>query len=354
MGGYLSTPISIKKYIKIKPRKLISGFLHINVINHSDNDDAGETGKFVDAYQYYRSKIADGTISGSSTADQKNADPWRAKPISDFADVSRSNKFLNFGDYDCLLFWVAGGMTLQEPLFTGSAKSTSFLSNGGYADTTSGKWYEGIDDYCQNFIKYDLISRINNGYGHAALNGDEDYNGTLAITKNEFTSDELGLSGHDSTATPSMGASSSYVQAEMDKSCSEIGGHFKKHIVSTGSYSNSGDGDINLSNGNANTFFPPVQSVEVYGTHRLNIVSQTGTTPSGSTELFSISTAGGYHHTDFWNLVIDIKMRGYDDGYSSGGTSQADKEWFKSRTNVFFQPFGETASFDVSDSEHTS
>ena len=97
-----------------------------------------------------------------------------------------------------------------------------------------------------------------------------------------------------------------------------------------------------------------MQSVEVYGTHRLNIASQTGTTPSGTTELFSISAGGGFHHTDFWNLVIDIKIRGYDDGYSSGGTSQADKEWFKSRTNVFFQPFGETASFDISDNEHTS
>tara|TARA_Y100000361_G_scaffold133455_1_gene131709 strand:+ start:3729 stop:4763 length:1035 start_codon:yes stop_codon:yes gene_type:complete len=344
MGGYLSTPISIKKYIKIKPRKLISGFLHINVINHSDNDDASETGKFVDAYEYYRGQLA----AGSLHANKHNADPWRAQAISNFADVSRSNKFLNFGDYDCLLFWVAGGMTLQEPLFTGSAKSTSFLSNGGYADTTSGKWYEGIDDYCQNFIKYDLISRINNGYGHAALNGDEDYNGTLAITKNEFRSDELGISGHDSTVTPPN------YTATGGTNPNSHGGNFQKHIVSTGSYSNSGDGDINLSNGNANTFFPPVQSVEVYGTHRLNIVSQTGTTPSGSTELFSISTAGGYHHTDFWNLVIDIKMRGYDDTSPSSDPSQADKEWFKSRTNVFFQPFGETASFDVSDSEHTS
>ena len=332
MGGYLSTPISVKKYIKIKPRKLISGFLHINVVNH-------------------RSKIADGTISGSSNADQYNADPWRAKPISDFADVSRSNKFLNFGDYDCLLFWVAGGMTLQNPLFTGSAKSTSFLSDGGYADTTRDSWYEGIDDYCQNFIKYDLISRINNGYGHAALNGDEDYNGTLAITKNEFRSDELGISGHDSTVAPPN------YTATGGTNPNSHGGNFQKHIVSCGSHStssNSGDGDINLSTGSANTFFPPVQSVEVYGTHRLNIASQTGTTPSGGTELFSVSAGGGFHHTDFWNLVIDIKMRGYDDGYSSGGTSQADKEWFKSRTNVFFQPFGETASFDISDNEHTS
>ena len=92
MGGYLSTPISVKKYIKIKPRKLISGFLHINVVNHRDNDDAGETGKFVDAYEYYRGKLAAGTLD----ADQHSADPWRAQAISNFADVSRSNKFLNF------------------------------------------------------------------------------------------------------------------------------------------------------------------------------------------------------------------------------------------------------------------
>ena len=173
-------------------------------------------------------------------------------------------------------------------------------------------------------------------------------NGTLAITKNEFRSDELGISGHDSTVTPPNYAATGGTNPNSH------GGNFQKHIVSTGSYSNSGDGDINLSTGSANTFFPPVQSVEVYGTHRLNIASQTGTTPSGTTELFSISAGGGFHHTDFWNLVIDIKMRGYDDGYSSGGTSQADKEWFKSRTNVFFQPFGETASFDISDNEHTS
>ena len=344
MGGYLSTPISIKKYIKIPPRRLISGFLHINVVNHSDNDDAAETGKFVDAYQYYRGKLAAGTID----SDQHSADPWRAQAISNFADVSRSNKYLNFGDYDCLLFWVAGGMTLQTPIYSSSAASSSFLSTNGYADTTSGAWYTGINDYCQNFVKYDLVSRINNGYGHAALNSSENYNGTLAITKNEFRSDELGISGHDSTVTPPNYAATGGTNPNSH------GGNFQKHIVSTGSYSNSGDGDINLSNGSANTFFPPVQSVEVYGIHRLNIVSQTGTTPAGATELFSHSAAGGYHHTDFWNLVIDIKMRGYDDTSPSSDPSQADKEWFKSRTNVFFQPFGETASFDVSDSEHTS
>ena len=67
----------------------------------------------------------------------------------------------SFLDYDCLLFWVAGGMTIQTPLYTGPPASTGYLSSNGFSDTTSGAWYaDAPDDYCQNFIKYDLISRI--------------------------------------------------------------------------------------------------------------------------------------------------------------------------------------------------
>tara|TARA_R110000787_G_scaffold49208_1_gene118207 strand:+ start:310 stop:1350 length:1041 start_codon:yes stop_codon:yes gene_type:complete len=346
MAGYLSTPLSIKKYIKIPPRRLISGFLHINVISHDDNDDKK------DAYQWYRDEIDSHTTAGTlaSVVDWHSADPWRAQAIGVFDDEGRANKFLSFGDYDCLLFWVAGGMTIQPPLFTGSPASTAYLNANSYPDNTAGVWYTGIDDYCQNFVKYDLISRMNNGYGHAALMGDEVYNGTVAITKNEFRSDEVGISGHDSTATP----------PDYDTTGGEApnthGGNFQKHIMSCGSHStsaNTGDGDIDLSTANKNTFFPPVQGVEVYGIHRLNIATQT----NGSTPLYSISptsTPAGYHLTDFWNLVIDIKLRGYDDSYTSGGSSNADKEWFKSRVNVFFQPFGETGNLLISESEHTS
>ena len=339
MGGYVATPISIKKYIKIPPRRLISGFLHINVINHSDNDDK------LDAYQWYRDELVN---EEEDVGDWWSAQPWYGLAASNFDDEGRANKFLSFGDYDCLLFWVAGGMSLQTPLFTGSALSSGALS--GYPDTTAGVWYTGIDDYCQNFIKYDLISRMNNGYGHAALMGDEVYNGTVAITKNEFRSDEIGISGFDSTSTP----------IDYDTAGGEVpnehGGNFQKHIMSCGSHStsaNTGDGDIDLSTANKNTFFPPVQDVEVYGTHRLNIATQT----NGATVLYSISptsTPAGYHLTDFWNLVIDIKIRGYDDSYTGGGSSDADKEFFKSRVNVFFQPFGETGNLDISDTEHTS
>ena len=342
MAGYTATPLSIKKYLKIPPRRLISGFLHINVINHSDNDDAGETGKFIDAYQYYRDKL----VAGSMDSDQHNADPWRAQASGVFDDAGRGSKYLNFGDYDCLLFWVAGGMTLQTPLM-GTLRNTSYLATHGFSDTSDNAWYTSIDDYCQNFVKYDLISRINNGYGHAALMGDEVYKGMVAITKNEFRADEAGISGHDCSVSAPDYTDTGGVSPNAH------GGNFQKHIMSCGSFSTSGDGDEDLSDGDKNTYFPPVQSVEVYGTHRLNRVQQTG---DASEVVYSINDAssGAFHHTDFWNLIIDIKMRGYDDGWTTGSPSQADKEWFKSRTNVFFQPFGETGNLKMSDTEHTS
>tara|TARA_R110000823_G_C15874311_1_gene494446 strand:+ start:281 stop:1288 length:1008 start_codon:yes stop_codon:yes gene_type:complete len=335
MGGYAATPLSIKKYIKIPPRRLISGFLHINVISHDDNDDK------LDAYQWYRDEI----VATTQETDWHSAQPWFGQAASVFDDEGRSNKFLSFGDYDCLLFWVAGGMTIQTPLYTGAPATTGYLSSNDFSDTTAGSWFaDAPNDYCQNFIKYDLISRINNGYGHAALMGDELYQGTVAVTKNEFRSDVEGVSGHDSTVTaPNYGTGFGP---------NAHGGNFQKHIMSCGSHSTSattGDGDIDLSDGDKNTFFPPIQGVEVYGTHRLNIVTQ----ESGGTTLHSHSAAGGYHLTDFWNLVIDIKLRGYDDGWTSG-SAEADKEWFKSRVNVFFQPFGETGNLLISESEHTS
>ena len=336
MGAYTASPILIRKYIKIPPRRLISGFLHINVISHDDNDDKK------DAYQYYRDKY----VAGTMDLDQYSALPWGGQAASNFATANRASKFLSFGDYDCLLFWVAGGMTIQTPLFDSSPASTAYLNANGYGDNTAGAWYpeDDIDDYCQNFVKYDLISRINNGYGHAALNSDEDYKGTIAVTKNEFRSDEDDISGHDSSiAAPAYSGLSHNTH----------GGNFQKHITSCGSHSTSattGDGDIDLSDGDENTFFPPVEDVKVYGIHRLNIATQDG---DGGI-LHSISAGGGYHLTTFWNLVIEISIRGYDDGWSDSGNTAADKEWFKSRVNVFFQPFGETGNLHISESEHTS
>jgi hypothetical protein len=339
MGGYVTTPLSIKKYIKVPPRKLISGFLHINVVSHEDNDG------YEDAYTWYRDELAD----GDQDTDWHSANPFLAQAASNFDESGRTGKKLSFGDYDCLLFWIAGGMTLQDPIM-GTHRDNFYLAANGFSEQSVNTWYTSIDDYCQNFIKYDLISRINCGYGHGALMGDETYSGTVPITKNEFRADQSGISGHDCTVTPPN------YTATGGTSPNAHGGNFQKHIMSCGSFSHqstaaSPNGE-DLNTANKNTFFPPVQSVEVYGQHHTNIVTQTNTDESET--LYSINHTGAYHSKEFWNLVIEVKMRGFDDGWTSGSPSQADKEWFKSRTNIFFQPFGETASFNISDTPHTS
>ena len=141
MGGYTATPISIKKYIKVPPRKLISGFLHINVVSHEDND------ALEDAYTWYRDELAD----GDEEADWHSTNPFLDQPASDFDASGRTGKKLSFGDYDCLLFWVAGGMTLQDPIL-GTHRDNNYLDANGFSDTTVNAWYTSVDDYCQNFI----------------------------------------------------------------------------------------------------------------------------------------------------------------------------------------------------------
>ena len=65
MGSeYISTPIEIVKYIKIKDRRLISGFLTINIVSHNDND------LYDDAQEYHH------TNWGSLSANIKNATPF--------------------------------------------------------------------------------------------------------------------------------------------------------------------------------------------------------------------------------------------------------------------------------------
>ena len=44
---YFSDPVIVKKYIKIPDRRLISGFVTVNVIHHDDNDAHD------DAMEYY-------------------------------------------------------------------------------------------------------------------------------------------------------------------------------------------------------------------------------------------------------------------------------------------------------------
>ena len=352
MAVYYSDPIVVKKYIKIPDRRLISGFLTVNVIHHDDND------ALPDAMEYYYTNW-----SGQSTS-LKLSTPFRNNEPT---DPGRTNYKHTFGDYDCFLFWVAGGMTLQAPTFsTTMNQSTAATQNyvhdatghttweddrgspNDQADFSGETWYDDLLHPCQNFVKYHLVGRINNGYGHT----DTDHMKINPIRTDTFEIDD----GADASFASDSAIATPTNAFDARK------GMWSRYIISNGSYSNDGDGIVDLSSPAANTYFPMVENIEIYGKHNFLVPyhtsSDTGSGSPGTIYSSSNTTVGNYvHETSFWSLVIKISIRGYNHEHSAGGSdglAQSTKEFFKSRTNVFFQPFGETSTFNIADSLHTS
>lgn len=347
-----TTPIEVVKYIKFPDRRLVSGFLTVNVVSHDDNDNLD------DASDEYFTGFGGGEHFETTFPFNGNAPN----------DPQRTGFKHSFGDYDCLLFWVAGGMTLHTPSFDTALRQSNLHPNyisaasgpatwndtgGAYFDTEN--WYANVTHPCQHFLKSHLIARINNGYGHIAnTSTTNDYYKIPAITTHQFEYDDN--SGQQVTTDNITGDSTNSTTG------SRKGKHYR-YVVSNGTFSNDPDGDFvggpsgigDLSDATNNTYFPMVEGVEVYGKHDFTIPTHSDTTgdPSTGTMIYTNgnSTVGNYSHQDnFWSMVIKIKIRGYN---PSGPTGQATHEFFKSRTNVMFQPFGETASFDIANSLHT-
>ena len=350
MAVYYSDAIVVKKYIKIPDRRLISGFLTVNVIHHDDND------ALADAIEYYYSNW-----SGQDTS-LKLSTPFRNAGSVNFPDPGRTNYKHTFGDYDCFLFWVAGGMTLVAPTFTTSMNQAALAGDnfvhaasggttweddepaGGDDTYDSGEsWFDDVLHPCQNFLKYHLIGRINNGYGHT----DTDFMKINPIRTDTFEIDDgadASLASDNATATPTNAFTARK-------------GMWSRYIISHGSSSDDGDG-VNLSTPGNNTYFPMVENIEIYGKHDFNIPSHHNASEANTVYSSGDTSVGNFNHqAAFWSLVIKISMRGYNHEFYDGGAdglTQATKEFFKSRTNVFFQPFGETSTFNVADSLHTS
>jgi len=367
----LKTPLEVVKYIKIPDRRMISGLLHINVISHDDNDNID------DASEYYYANWA-----GQSSQIQKPTQPFNNQEPK---DPNRTGLKHSMGDYDSLLFFVSGGMTLHEPVFSVGPLSQGYLATNGFINNASGpaswadgtgafggtgneNWYTTVTHPCQHFLKYHLISRINNGYGHTVMNdASKKYYKVQPITTHQFEysltgpkflqTDIVGSLGNDIT-----GDAGSLPDADEDNSDTREGNNFR-HIVSNGIFSNDLDGDYvggiggvgDLSVPANNTFFPVVEGVEIYGKHSFNIPQHENVGGAGGSFVFSNSDTiqSNYsHQSNYWSMVIKIKLKGYD-SVTGNGATQATHEFFKSRTNVMFQPFGETASFDIANSLHT-
>lgn len=391
----------VKRYIKIPDRRLISGLLHVNVVNHDANDTEDD---FVQQCYDKRASVSP-TIKYSNSFTKSGESPF-SDGNNGFLDRGRDGMKHSFADYDCFLFYVAGGMSLSGGIHTTSApiSGASALVSNNYATDQGGgvyhwvgtstqltaadlsaNWYLGtgsdndvdpIGDYCSHFVKYHLISRINNASGHGQLNfaqGTPVFFKTKPIQTRTYTVGGSALDARDAnyadTSTHTVEnvlshgmydtkdtlgndlGRASYAERSSGASANNFVKIAETSAASDGQWVSDGSGGLMFATSNeGNTYFSPVDGIKIYGKHRFQTV---GRAKANGDTIYSITGNGAFHEQNFWSLVIDIGLRGNNSsGSSSEGSS--DKAIMQNQINVSFQPFGETGDFDISDTEHTS
>ena len=248
----------------------------------------------------------------------------------------RTGYGLRLGDHDTFLFNVTAAVHLAAAVPTGGTTSTS-----GYGTDDSETWYTEITHpKCQSFVRSTLLSRHNNAYGIA----------------NNFYKYGIETNNQPARAFTAATAGSSNMMhngvysdedENFEKSFSALDGH------SSGAVTN-------------NSYFTPVYDIKFEAHHVFTLTSNVHlSNPSGhlgspNPTLYHENT----HPTDFYNLLIKIKLYSFDkDGDRDltvaptgntdvmGGTTVTH---FRNRTNVYWQPFGETSELKFSKTPFTS
>ena len=243
-------------------------------------------------------------------------------------DPQRTGYKLRLADQDVFLFSVTASVHLNAAVATtGTTNPTS-----GYA-TNSGTWYEGITHpYCISCVRSTLLTRHNNAYGHT----------------NSFY--KHGISTLD-------------IAARTDGVPVGIYGHASKtsSLMNNGIYSDEDDNfNHDLETESKNSFFTPVYDIKFEAQHALSLTANLPLDPEAEPPLPVLYQVSN-HEVDFYNLVIKIKLYSFDKGGdrdlsvnsgtdTTGGTQ---KTFFRNRTNVFWQPFGESAELQLNKSEYT-
>ena len=308
-----------KTYARVPPDRLISGFLTVNIRNSYDNSDAKD-----DTNEVYYTNWSSGMTLPTGSKESNpygNTSPPEPNDLdasTHLAATDRTDTYQSFGDFDCFLFWVSGGMTLSSSLVYG----TQHDDPSGYAQ--SGTWFESITDpRCSSYIRSQLIGRSNNAYGH----------GTNYLQMGTKTIKSLANSISDN----------------LNNSASSYGedGYHTEYVVNTSTYSDQHAAHNNkwsLDDVENNLFYSPVESIHITGSHRFAVTTNT---KGGSPDLYALT----HHDSTFYSIVLGINFFGYD---TTESASVADKIRTDYNINVFFQPFGETPNLDFSTTEWSS
>ena len=372
------------RYIKIPDRRLIAGLLYVNVINHNTHDDHDDFFQ-----QCFDHTPPNGTLHSNIFVNAGGTQQTRT-------EKGREGFKHTFADYDCFIFYVAGGMTLSSgnaaPIGTTTYSGGAALESAGFATDRGGGVYAWVDtgttltggeksatwylnglhgDYCQHFLKHHLVSRINNAAGHAqntgttmlfkgrpmlrkqyrqygntdgSTAGDADlYSPNAPVVSNEYILSE-GVYDHLDTMNDGLGPES-LVRTETGNTNNDVydAAPLRSNVSTTGTSLDTG-----------NTYFSPVDKVRIYGRHEFVEDKHVKDPDDGSFVTNMSDGARAVHITTFWDLVIDVGMRGNNPSGSAGSHSAATKDIIQTQMNVAFHPFGETADFDISESAHTS
>ena len=354
MGAISPLTHIITEKFKCKSERLISGLMTVNVRHDTDTDTTPESeidcnyayhkywddngGSYGDGltkpndvpndgdYPYYK-----GTGTHAEKPDYNTGfqDSRRVRDI----DGNYIDKQLSLGDSDTYLFFVSAGFHGQS----------AYWAYGTVKDSTDTYYSKPMNhDACQSFVKYDLISRINNSAGAEGADGVDfyDYMWKRGQEKRESTfSSSAGRDATDSTSYIQSNGIFTYPGFGMR--LGSQGFNEVDHWDGTGTDQSSAD--------NHNDFFTPVFDIQIYAEHTStpSTIRHSEINPhyDASNPAYNDNNytwfSGSSHTTSEWNLNVDILHWVYTN------QSSAEETYFRNRVNVFWQPFGETSELEL-------
>ena len=377
MGAINPAYILKTKKFQMKPERLVSGLLHVQV-KHEVQDQGGggdlDVGEIDVNYAYNKYwntsstpespngvpddgdyPFLDGGVADtgaqpsyhSSDANFTNSRKVNVSDVpvfngSDVSNVSNTDqdKTLSLGDYDSFLFFVTCGMHLENSYYpTDTVKHTPEGSLTTYYSQAQSH------EKCQSFVKSHLISRINNTRNaEHSYGSDEDHSMfKQGMPIAEFTNYGVfeGGAGYTQPATGNEGAGQHSISSAggLGGTPSHSSPYYTKWLVTNGVHENEGFG---LDLRTESNFFSPVYKILIDTDHTLGSASNytiSGVTNPATSNTTWQNVSGQTHTIDSYNLAVNIYLWAYENPSAAAYT--------KNRVNVLWQPFGETSDLGV-------